>query len=298
MKKRVIAALLAMVLVLGMTACSSSSSDDTSDDDDAEEVTEAVEEEEDDTSSSADLSGSISLSGSTSMEDVVTALAETFMEMYPNVTVNAEYVGSGAGIEAVTAGTVDIGNASRNLKDEELANGVVENIIAIDGIAVIVDSSNTVTELSTEDIIAIFTGEITNWSELGGSDTPIVVVGRESGSGTRSAFEELLDIEDVCAYASELDSTGAVLAKVASTEGAIGYISLDKLSDEVIAVSIDGVEATEENIVAGDYILSRPFVMATLGEISEQSELVQAWFEFVYGDEGAAVIEAVGLIVP
>lgn len=244
----------------------------------------------------ADLSGSISMVGSTSMEKLANALSEAFMEAYPDVTVTAEFVGSGAGIEAVTNGTADIGNSSRSLKDEEKAAGVVENVVAIDGIAVCVDPANEVADLTKEQLTNIYNGTVTNWKEVGGADEPIIVIGREAGSGTRGAFEELVDLVDGCKYANELDSTGAVIAKVASTPGAIGYASLDALDDSVKALSLEGVEATAENIKAGNYFLSRPFVMATKGEISEQNDLVQAWFDFVLGDEGQQVASEVGLI--
>ena len=244
----------------------------------------------------ADLSGSISMVGSTSMEKLANALSEAFMEEYPDVTVTAEFVGSGAGIEAVTNGTADIGNSSRSLKDEEKAAGVVENVVAIDGIAVCVDPANEVANLTKEQLTNIYNGTVTNWKEVGGADEPIIVIGREAGSGTRGAFEELVDLVDGCKYANELDSTGAVIAKVASTPGAIGYASLDALDDSVKALSLEGVEATAENIKAGNYFLSRPFVMATKGEISEQNDLVQAWFDFVLGDEGQQIASEVGLI--
>ena len=244
----------------------------------------------------ADLSGSISMVGSTSMEKLANALSEAFMEKYPDVTVTAEFVGSGAGVEAVTNGTADIGNSSRSLKDEEKAAGVVENVVAIDGIAVCVDSANEVADLTKEQLTNIYNGTVTNWKEVGGADEPIIVIGREAGSGTRGAFEELVDLKDACKYANELDSTGAVIAKVASTPGAIGYASLDALDDSVKALSLEGVEATAENIKAGNYFLSRPFVMATKGEISEQNDLIQAWFDFVLGDEGQQVASEVGLI--
>ena len=244
----------------------------------------------------ADLSGSISMVGSTSMEKLANALSEAFTEKYPNVTVTAEFVGSGAGIEAVTNGTADIGNSSRNLKDDEKAAGVVENVVAIDGIAVCVDPANEVTDLTKEQLTNIYNGTVTNWKDVGGADEPIIVIGREAGSGTRGAFEELVDLVDSCKYANELDSTGAVIAKVASTPGAIGYASLDALDDSVKALSLEGVEATAENIKAGNYFLSRPFVMATKGEISEQNDLVQAWFDFVLGDEGQQIASEVGLI--
>ena len=262
----------------------------------AAESTVAASSEVASTETTADLSGSISMVGSTSMEKLANALSEAFMEEYPEVTVTAEFVGSGAGIEAVTNGTADIGNSSRSLKDEEKAAGVVENVVAIDGIAVCVDPANEVANLTQEQLTNIYNGTITNWKEVGGADEPIIVIGREAGSGTRGAFEELVDLKDACKYANELDSTGAVIAKVASTPGAIGYASLDALDDSVKALSLEGVEATAENIKAGNYFLSRPFVMATKGEISEQNDLVQAWFDFVLGDEGQQVASEVGLI--
>ena len=204
--------------------------------------------------------------------------------------------GSGAGVEAVLNGTADIGNSSRNLKDEEKEKGAVENIVAIDGIAVVVDPANGVADLTREQLADVYTGKINNWKDLGGSDAPIVVVGRESGSGTRGAFEELLGLEDACKYSNELDSTGAVMAKVASTPGSIGYVSLDVLDDTVKALNLEGAEPTEENIKAGSYFLSRPFVMATKGDLSQQSELVQALFAYLQSDEGAELVKSVGLI--
>ncbi len=224
----------------------------------------------------ADLSGSISMVGSTSMEKFANAISEAFMEKYPKVTVTAEFVGSGAGIEAVTNGTAAIGNSSRNLTDDEKAKGIAENIVAIDGIAVVVNPSTTVDDLTKDQLTGIYDGSIANWSDVGGDNAPIVVVGRESGSGTRTAFEELLGIEDKAKYANELDSTGAVVAKVASTPGSIGYVSLDVLDDTVKALKLEGVEPTEENIKSGSYFLSRPFVMATKGENSEQNDQVKA----------------------
>ena len=291
MRKKTLAIMCSAVMVMGALAgCGSSSTettaattaaettaaDTTAADTTAEET--AAEETEAETEAAADLSGSISMVGSTSMEKFANALSEVFMEKYPNVTVQAEFVGSGAGIEAVTNGSADIGNSSRNLTDEEKANGIAENIVAIDGIAVVVDPANTVADLTKQQLTDIYSGTVTNWSEVGGSDSPIVVVGREAGSGTRSAFEEILGLEDACAYSSELDSTGAVMARVASTPGAIGYVSLDVLDDTVKALNLEGTEPTAENIKAGSYFLSRPFVMATNGEISEQNELVQALF--------------------
>lgn len=244
------------------------------------------------------ISGTVTMAGSTSMEKLANAVAESFMAKYPDVTVTAEFTGSSAGIESVLAGSVDIGNSSRALKDEEKSAGAVENIVAIDGIAVVTDPANTVTGLTTDQLVSIYKGETKNWSDVGGSDEAIVVVGREAGSGTRGAFEELLGLEDACAYANELDSTGAVMAKVASTPGAIGYVSLDVVDDTVIALSLDDVEPTEENIKAGSYSLSRPFVMATKGEIAEQTPAVQELFNYLKSDEGKDLIKTVGLIIP
>lgn len=284
--KKVLALVCAVAMTFGLTACGNKTTTETK-----TAQTETTETE------TADLTGTISMAGSTSMEKLANAAAESFMEKYSGVTVTAEFTGSSAGVEAVLAGGVDIGNSSRALKDDEKGAGVVENIVAIDGIAVVVDPANTVADLTKEQLISIYKGGVKNWSEIGGEDAPIVVVGREAGSGTRGAFEELLEIEDACVYASELDSTGAVIAKVAATPGAIGYVSLDAINDSVTAVKLEGVEATAENIKAGNYFLSRPFVMATRGEISEQSETVQAWFEYLASDEGKEVIAAVGLIV-
>lgn len=244
------------------------------------------------------LTGTISLAGSTSMEKLCEAMSESFMADNQGITVTVEYVGSGAGIESLSKGSVDIGNSSRNLKPEELSNGCVENVVALDGIAVIVDKNNGVTDISSDNLKKLYTGEIKNWKELGGADEAVVVIGREAGSGTRDAFEELLELKDKCDYAQQLDSTGAVLAKVASTPGAIGYVSLDVVDDSVASVSVDSVEANEQNILAGKYLLSRPFVMATMGDVSSQNELVQKWFEYVNSEKGKEIIKKVGLIVP
>ena len=304
MKKKLIAAICtAALMTAAVTGCGSSNTatDTAADTTQTETTADAAATDtaaEADTTADANLSGTISLAGSTSMEKLCEAMSESFMEKYPGITVTVEYTGSGAGLESLASGSVDIGDASRNLKDEEKAAGSVENIVAIDGIAVIEDKDNGVADVSSEDLAKIYKGEIKNWSELGGKDEAIVVIGREAGSGTRDAFEELLDIADSCVYAQELDSTGAVLAKVASTPGAIGYVSLDVVDDTVTAVSIDGTEPTEEQILAGNYLLSRPFVMATKGEISEQNDLVKTWFDYIGSEDGKNVIKQVGLIIP
>ena len=305
--KKGMAVTMTAAMMMSLAACGSSAQETATTPSSSSEDTQAASSEaaqaETTTSeaapaeeTTADLSGTISLAGSTSMEKLANAVAESFMEKYPNVTVTAEFTGSSAGIESLLAGSVDIGDASRALKDSEKEAGAVENIVAIDGIAVVTDTENSVADLTKDQLISIYTGQTTNWSELGGDDEAIVVIGREAGSGTRGAFEELLDIADQCVYANELDSTGAVMAKVASTPGAIGYVSLDVVDDTVKAFSLEGVEATADNIKAGNYFLSRPFVMATKGEISEQNELVQALFDYLSSDEGKSVIAGVGLI--
>lgn len=293
--KKLIALLGAATLMASiLTGCGESKTAETTEV--ATEATAEVEEAVEEASEETVVEGTVTMAGSTSMEKLANASAEAFMEMYPEVTLTAEFTGSGAGLESLAQGAVDIGNASRNLKDEEKETGAIENIVAIDGIAVIVDPANTVVDLTKDQLVSVYTGETTNWSELGGADEPIVVVGREAGSGTRGAFEEILGVEEACAYANELDSTGAVIAKVASTPGAIGYASLDALDDTIIAVALEGTAPTVDNIKSGSYFLSRPFVMATMGEISEQSAAVQAYFEFLSSDAGKQVIEGVGLI--
>ena len=287
MKRRIIAIMAAVSLMtFGLVGCGSESPQ-------SADAAEQGKNEE-----SVELNGTIKLAGSTSMEKLCEAMSESFMEKNPGVTVTVEYTGSGAGLESLAAGSVDIGNASRGLKDEEKASGEVENIVAIDGIAVITNKSCSIKDVTSKDLAKIYTGEITDWAELGGEEQPIIVIGREAGSGTRDAFEELLEVKDVCAYAQELDSTGAVLAKVGTTPGAIGYVSLDVVDDTVSGLKIDGVEPTEEEILAGKYMLQRPFVMATKGEISGQNELVQAWFNYINSDDGKEVIKQVGLIIP
>lgn len=244
------------------------------------------------------LSGTITIAGSTAMEKLSNILAESFMTTYPNVTVNVEFTGSSAGIEAVLSGRADIGNASRKLRTEELAEGAVENVVAIDGIAIITNPLNSVTELTTEQLTDIYTGRIRNWCEAGGADEAIVVVGREAGSGTRSVFEEVMGVKDICSYANELDSSGAVMARVAAASGAIGYVSLDIPDDTVRILALDGTAPTREQIINGSYRLSRPFMMVTDGAILEQSEVVQAFFTYIYSEEGKRLIESVGLITP
>lgn len=297
--KKMMAILTAATMVAaGVMGCGSS--DTNADANNSNDNTTQTESQATDnnTADNTNLSGSVTLAGSTSMEKLANAMNEAFMEKYPSVSATAEFTGSSAGIESLAAGSVDIGDASRALSDDEKGQGIVENIVAIDGIAVITDTDNTITDIKSEDLAKVYTGEITNWKDLGGKDEQIVVIGREAGSGTRDAFEELMDVKDSCKYAQEFDSTGAVLAKVAATPGAVGYVSLDVLDDTVNGLQINSVEPTEENILAGTYVLQRPFVMATKGEISEQSEQVQAYFDFINSEDGQNVIKSVGLIIP
>jgi phosphate transport system substrate-binding protein len=304
MKKRILKIVISIIcisLMTVMTACKSQSDkgDDSDVNTDAVNNNSETNEGSDNVTKEAEkMSGTLRMAGSTSMEKLANALAEAFMNKYPEVTISPEFIGSSAGIEALMSKTVDIGNASRSLKDSEKSTGITENIVAIDGIAIVVDKKNTIKDLTKQQLFDIYTGSISNWSEIGGSDQPIVVIGRESGSGTRSAFEEILEVEDKCKYANELSSTGAVMAKAASTKGSIGYVSLDIVDDTVTAVSLEGAQPTEESIKSGDYFLSRPFVMATMGDISEQSDLVQTFFEFLFSDEGTNIVKEAGLIVP
>ena len=237
----------------------------------------------------------ITMSGSTSMEKLCNTLKEEYMNK-TGVEIDVQFTGSGAGSQAVSEGTVNIGNSSRALKDEEKAKGLSENIVALDGIGIIVDKANTVADISKDNLAKVYKGEIKNWKELGGADEPIVVIGREAGSGTRGAFEEILGVEDACVYAQEISSTGAVMAKVASTPGAIGYVSLDVIDDTVSTLKVDSVEATAENIKNGTYSIQRPFVMATKGAITEQSQTVQDFFNWLESEEGQTIITKLGLV--
>lgn len=252
-------------------------------------------------STKANVSGKVVLEGSTSMEKLMNALKEAIREDYPELSLEPQFTGSGSGIKAVASGKVDIGNSSRALTDEEKAQGIEENVVALDGIAMITEKSNTVKNLTKQQLADIYTGKIKNWKEVGGADQKIVVVGREAASGTRGAFEEILDIKDKCQYANELNETGAVVAKVQETKGAIGYVSLDIVEDskdKVNTLQLDGITASESTILDGSYQLQRPFVMATKGKIEEQSEQVQAVFNFINSEKGQAVIKQVKLIIP
>lgn len=243
------------------------------------------------------LSGVVSTDGSTSMEKVVKGLAEVFMEENSGVTVNYSGTGSGAGVEAAVSGTADIGLASRGLKDSEAESGAVAHIVALDGVVVVVNPQNSVADLTMEQIAQIFKGEISNWSQLGGTDAPIAVCGREAGSGTRGAFEEIVGVEDTCAYINEYSSTGDMIGSVAGNPNAIGYASLSAVNDTVKAVKVNGVDCTEETVRDGSYSLQRPFVMVTK-EGTPLSPTAQAFLDYAMSDAAAEIIALAGAVAP
>lgn len=242
----------------------------------------------------ADLSGTVSTDGSTSMEKVIGALSEAFQEKYPNVTVTYNPTGSGSGITAVTEGNCDIGLASRNLKDEE-KNGLTSTTVAIDGIAMIVNTANEVSDLSLDQIAKIYTGEMTNWKDVGGADQEIVVIGREAGSGTRDGFESITGTSDKCQMDQELTSTGAVIQAVGANEAAIGYASLAAVDDTIKTLTVEGVAPSEETVLDGTYKIQRNFNMIT-NDSKELSPAAQAFLDFATSLEAASLIEAAGAV--
>ena len=275
--KKLLSLVLVAATALSLTGCGGGSSSSSS-------------------SSGGDLSGEISLNGSTSMEKFVTALGEGFQEKYPNVTVEPQFTGSSAGVQALIKGSCDIADSSRSLTADEKKKGLVENIVAIDGIAIALNKKNKVSNVTNKQLADIYTGKITNWKQLGGADEKIVVIGREAASGTRAAFEELLKVENKCKYAQELDNTGAVVAKCAATSGAIGYVSLDEVDSSIKTAKLNNVEAKESTIKDGTYKLQRPFVMATKGAVSKQNKKVQALFKYINSAEGQKIVKKAGLI--
>ena len=241
------------------------------------------------------LSGKVATDGSTSMEKVIGALKETFEGENAGVEVTYNPTGSGTGIKAVQEGRCDIGLSSRALKDAEKEQGLVGTVLAYDGIAVIVNPENTVEDLTLEDIAKIYTGEITNWSEVGGNDAEIVLIGREAGSGTRSGFEEIVEVKDLCQYRQELSSTGDVITTVAQNPGAIGYASLASVKDTVKAVKVAGVAPSEETVKDGTYAIQRPFVLATKTD-AQLGEAAQAFFDYVTSTAANEIIVAAGVV--
>ena len=245
-------------------------------------------------STAAALSGNVATGGSTSMKNVIAALTEGFAEVEPGVTVSYDPTGSGAGITGATDKTLDIGLSSRALKDDEKAD-VEGTTIALDGIAIIVNNASKVEDLTVDQLKQMFTGEITNWSEVGGDDGAIVLLGREAGSGTRDGFESIVDVKDSCKYAQELTATGAVISAVEANPLAIGYASLSAVGDTVKMVTVGGVECSEETVKDGSYEVQRPFVFVTNKSVT-LSEQAQAFFDFATSADAADLIRTAGAV--
>ena len=243
----------------------------------------------------SELSGSVSTDGSTSMQKVINTLGEAFMNENKSITFTYNPTGSGSGIKAVQEGRCDIGLSSRALKAEEKEAGLKETVLAYDGIAIIVNPENTISDLSLETIAKIYKGEITNWSEVGGKDAEIVLIGREAGSGTRDGFESITGTDGECKYRQELTSTGDVITTVASNPDAIGYASLASIKDTVKALSVNGVVPSEETVKDGSYAIQRPFVLVTV-EGKALSECAQKFFEYITSSEAAGLISAAGAV--
>lgn len=241
----------------------------------------------------AALSGKVTTGGSTSMEKVVDALMEGFAELQPDVDVTYDPTGSGAGITGAMEKTLDIGLSSRKLKDEE--TGVTGTVVALDGIAVVVNNANIVENLTIEQIAAIFDGTVTDWADVGGEAGEIVVIGREAGSGTRDGFEEIVGVKDVCKYVQELTSTGAVIGAVEANPLAIGYASLSNVDESIKAVTVEGVVCSEETVLDGSYAIQRPFLFVTNDEV-EQSEAARAFIEFALSEDAADLIRLAGAV--
>ena len=265
--KKIMTMVLALVLALGvMSACSADK-----------------------------LNGSVATDGSTSMEKVIGVLGESFMEMNPDVSFTYNPTGSGSGIAAVSEKRCDIGLSSRALKDEEKNSGLTETVLAYDGIAIIVNPENAISDLSVEDIARIYTGEITNWKDLGGADAEIVVIGREAGSGTRDGFESITGTSEKCVYRQELTSTGDVITTVSQNPDAIGYASLSAVKDTVKALTVGGVAPTEDTVKDGSYVVQRPFVLVTRTD-EKLSEAAQAFFDYATSADAVELIAKAGAV--
>lgn len=278
--RKVLGILLSCVLAVGLFAgCSNTQTENPGQDSGKEEQK---------------LSGSVATDGSTSMEEVINGLGEAFTTENPGVKFTYNPTGSGSGITAVSEGRCDIGLSSRALKDEEAAT-LTGTTLALDGIAVIVNKNNPVSDLSLEQIAKIYTGEITNWSQVGGQDGEIVLIGREAGSGTRDGFESITETEDLCKYRQELTSTGDVIATVSQNPLAIGYASLSAVDDDIKALTVGGVAPTEATVQDGSYVIQRPFVLVTrTGE--KLSDVAQAFFDYITSDAASSVISDMGAV--
>ena len=282
MKKFLTLALTAVMALSLLTACGSKNdnSADTNTDGSNTETT---------------LSGTVSTDGSTSMEKVINSLGESFMAMNKDVKFTYNPTGSGSGIQAVSEGRCDIGLSSRALKDDEKASGLVETVVALDGIAIVVNPENPVSDLDIDTIAKIYTGEITNWKDVGGNDAEIVLIGREAGSGTRDGFESITKTKDACQYRQELTSTGDVINTVSQNPDAIGYASLSAVGESVKALTVGGVEATEATVKDGSYVVQRPFVLVTK-EGTKLSPAAQAFFDYALSADAASIIAAAGAV--
>ena len=281
--KKIIALLLAAMLTLALAACGSKNNDNANSDTNTNDNTGTA------------VTGTVATDGSTSMEKVIGALSESFMANNADTTVTYNPTGSGSGITAVQEGTCDIGLSSRALKDEEKAAGLKETVLAYDGIAIIVHPDNPVSDLSLEQIAKLYTGEITNWKDVGGNDAQVVLIGREAASGTRDGFESITVTKDKCQYRQELTSTGDVITAVSQNPDAIGYASLASIKDSVKALNVDGVTPGEDTVKDGSYKVQRPFVLVTV-EGKALSPVAQAFFDYATSPDAAAIIAKAGAV--
>ena len=281
--KKFIALLLAAVLTLALAACGSKNNDNANTDTNTNDNTSTA------------VTGTVATDGSTSMEKVIGALSESFMANNADTTVTYNPTGSGSGITAVQEGTCDIGLSSRALKDEEKAAGLKETILAYDGIAIIVHPDNPVNDLTIEQIAQLYTGEITNWKDVGGNDAQVVLIGREAASGTRDGFESITGTKEKCQYRQELTSTGDVITAVSQNPDAIGYASLASIKDSVKALNVDGVTPSEATVKDGSYKVQRPFVLVT-AEGKALTPVAQAFFDYATSPDAAAIIAKAGAV--
>ena len=290
----------AMLAGCGASTTSGSTADNTANESTTDVATDTTDASATDSTDNAKVetpedNGTVSTDGSTSMEKVIGALGESFMAQNESVTFTYNPTGSGSGITAVAEGRCDIGLSSRNLKDDEVAQGLKQTVLAYDGIAIIVNPENEVSDLDVETIAKIYTGEITNWKDVGGKDAEIVLIGREAGSGTRDGFESITGTEDKCLYRQELTSTGDVITTVAQNPDAIGYASLASVKDTVKAVSVGGVVPSEDTVKDGSYVIQRPFVLVTK-EGTELTPTAQKFFDYVTSADAAEIIAKAGAV--
>lgn len=289
MNKKLISLIAGAAIVTAATGCSQTATSSVA----GTSSTAGTSASEASSTAAEELSGTLSMNGSTSMEKVIKAVNGAFMEKNKGVTVNLNLTGSGTGIQEASEGKCDIGNSSRKLKDEE-AEKLDATVVGLDGIALVVNPANKLEDITLQDLAKVYSGEITNWKELGGDDKAIVVIGREDGSGTRDGFESIVMGDKEPKYAQELESTGSVINAVATTDGAIGYASLANVDETVKALKVGGVEATEENVKSGAYKVQRPFICATLK--GSDNKLVKAYLDFILSEEGQALVLAQGAV--